>query len=65
MNEYILFDMDGTLLELDESGFEAEYMHRAKVFFEQQSPERGIKWNCCESSKMLRKQQFHFCCKVN
>lgn len=41
MNEYILFDMDGTLLELDESGFEAEYMHRAKVFFEQQSPEKG------------------------
>jgi FMN phosphatase YigB (HAD superfamily) len=41
MKRYILFDMDGTLLNMGESAFEKEYLKRMVLFFEQRFPGKG------------------------
>lgn len=41
MIKYVLFDMDGTLLNMGESAFEKEYLKRMVIFFEQRFSGRG------------------------
>lgn len=41
MNEYILFDMDGTLLEFGEREFELAYMSRVESFLERRLPDKS------------------------